>query len=424
MNFQPHLLLGSLVAFLSIGIGGCAGNYEHVELDPHAVGFEAPVPKAGTRVVVWGNHATAVDQASSWFHQQGLLVLDRTRLQQGFPDKQPRLTGSSKDWAHILEASNRVGADLVAFVEVSNVKGGQKFSLSQVRSSPSFALTVEIRGVKPRSGEIVTKSKAWQTGPAQEPDLVIEGLTTRALDEAWQSAESAPRVAVENSDESEKQTGNLLPLSAIQAPSGSLNERDLLGSGSRRASTLGNPDYRMNGANPNDDPFARRSGSLIATQSMDTRNGSDVSMADSPASLLRHNGAHNSPKNSSRVADPVMAASSEYAESSRMHREVDSTYLNELEPIPDAEQSSDSSSDSVGPQLASGALSILYTPAKLVYAGLGGIFGGLAYVLTAGDERAATSIWTGSLEGDYYLTPSHLKGDAPVEFMGPSTARE
>jgi len=40
--------------------------------------------------------------------------------------------------------------------------------------------------------------------------------------------------------------------------------------------------------------------------------------------------------------------------------------------------------------------------------------------LTAGDEQTASTIWAASLEGDYYVTPDHLAGDLPVEFMGTS----
>lgn len=76
---------------------------------------------------------------------------------------------------------------------------------------------------------------------------------------------------------------------------------------------------------------------------------------------------------------------------------------------------------SLGLQVASGALSILYTPVKVVYAGLGGIIGGLAYVVTAGNGQVAQNIWDVSLKGSYWVKPSHLEGDEPLLFQGPST---
>jgi hypothetical protein len=67
---------------------------------------------------------------------------------------------------------------------------------------------------------------------------------------------------------------------------------------------------------------------------------------------------------------------------------------------------------------ASVLLSIPYGAAKVTYAALGGIVGGFAYLFSAGDKEAAQAVWTPSLQGTYVLTPDHLKGDKPIQFMG------
>lgn len=67
---------------------------------------------------------------------------------------------------------------------------------------------------------------------------------------------------------------------------------------------------------------------------------------------------------------------------------------------------------------ASVLLSIPYGAAKVTYAALGGIIGGFAYAFSAGDTEAAKAVWTPSLRGTYVLTPDHLKGDKPIQFMG------
>ena len=67
---------------------------------------------------------------------------------------------------------------------------------------------------------------------------------------------------------------------------------------------------------------------------------------------------------------------------------------------------------------ASVLLSIPYGAAKVTYAALGGIIGGLAYLFSAGDTEAAHAVWMPSLQGTYVLTPDHLKGDKPIQFMG------
>ncbi len=64
-------------------------------------------------------------------------------------------------------------------------------------------------------------------------------------------------------------------------------------------------------------------------------------------------------------------------------------------------------------------VNILYVPAKLVYAVLGGFVGGAAYVVTAGNEQAANGVWRSALGGDYVVTPQMLAGQQPLNFSGP-----
>ncbi|NKB81258.1 MAG: hypothetical protein GKS05_05090 [Nitrospirales bacterium] len=65
-------------------------------------------------------------------------------------------------------------------------------------------------------------------------------------------------------------------------------------------------------------------------------------------------------------------------------------------------------------------LTIPYGVCKIVYAGLGGIVGGMTWVLTGGNTEAATAIWEPSFYGTYVITPDHLKGNKPVRFLGVS----
>jgi hypothetical protein len=72
--------------------------------------------------------------------------------------------------------------------------------------------------------------------------------------------------------------------------------------------------------------------------------------------------------------------------------------------------------------------SLLYAPVKLVYAMGGGLTAGLAWVFSAGDSDVVNPIIDASLRGDYVITPDHLRGERPVEFIGrspgQSTARQ
>lgn len=61
---------------------------------------------------------------------------------------------------------------------------------------------------------------------------------------------------------------------------------------------------------------------------------------------------------------------------------------------------------------------ILYIPAKIVYASVGGVVGGLAYVVTLGSTETANAIWEPTLGGTYVLTPKILAGEERLQFNG------
>jgi hypothetical protein len=62
---------------------------------------------------------------------------------------------------------------------------------------------------------------------------------------------------------------------------------------------------------------------------------------------------------------------------------------------------------------------VAYLPFKLLYAGTGGLVGGLAYLVTIGDEKAFDAVWNAAAGGTYIVTPSMLEGDEPVHLVGP-----
>jgi hypothetical protein len=68
----------------------------------------------------------------------------------------------------------------------------------------------------------------------------------------------------------------------------------------------------------------------------------------------------------------------------------------------------------VGAALAS----IFYIPAKVTYAGLGLLTGGLGWVVSGGRSDVANNIIYPAIGGNYVVTPSHLKGTEPIYFVG------
>ena len=62
--------------------------------------------------------------------------------------------------------------------------------------------------------------------------------------------------------------------------------------------------------------------------------------------------------------------------------------------------------------------SLVYGPAKLLYATGGLVVGAFAWAFTAGDSEVASKVFTRSLKGTYVITPNMLTGDESVEFIG------
>ena len=68
----------------------------------------------------------------------------------------------------------------------------------------------------------------------------------------------------------------------------------------------------------------------------------------------------------------------------------------------------------VGAALAS----VFYIPAKVTYAGLGLLTGGIGWALSGGRTDVANNIIYPAIGGNYVVTPSHLKGTEPIYFVG------
>jgi len=62
--------------------------------------------------------------------------------------------------------------------------------------------------------------------------------------------------------------------------------------------------------------------------------------------------------------------------------------------------------------------SLIYGPVKIVYSLLGTVFGGFAWALSGGDTEVLSAVVTPAIRGDYVVTPSILRGERPLEFIG------
>lgn len=95
-----------------------------------------------------------------------------------------------------------------------------------------------------------------------------------------------------------------------------------------------------------------------------------------------------------------------------------------LAPLSAAANEDGEQAKGAGLSLAAMGCTILYGPAKLVYAMLGTTTSGLAYLFTGGDWDVAKPIYASSFYGDYIVTPEHLTGERSLEFVGRSAPVE
>jgi hypothetical protein len=302
--------LAILLGIFSVAVG-CASTSANQETFK-GEGFKSSLPKAGTRVVVWGNHSGAVSRTLGWLQDHQILGLGPSWIQKELSDPGFARRTRSEQHAKVLAASKSVGAPLVLFAQVEDSQSFRKFDLMSFGHKRMKIIEVEIRAMKAETGDVVFGGKAWNSEPLVESEQIVQDLTTFALQKAWNESDRP------------------LPLQQEVAP-----------------------------------PTAQQEEGLVASSFS----------AETPPEL--------EPSQSETVEPQSFA---------------------EGPPL--------------GLQFASGALSVLYTPLKVGYAGLGGLMGGLAYLLTAGNDQVAQSIWDASLNGTYWLTAKHLQGEEAIHFMG------
>jgi hypothetical protein len=326
-TFFVHSVLQVLMA--GALLAGCAGTPDgQVKLKGEGSGGSIPPP--GTQVMILSNHKGVLNKTTQWFYDQGLTVIDQSRVEKELRDSaaQQAVGGGS---LQIMNVARAVEADLVVSSYV-----GRKYVPGKRGSGAMTIATVEVQGMKVQDGTVAFESKAWNSDPVAESEDIILNLASTALEQIVHG-EKAPAAP---------------PLMVV---------------------------------------------------------------------------AKEQPRIASETAPSAESAQEgEQSESSAEHPDQlpHTRTIEEGAPIPEEEPPAQEEEASMGLKLASGALSILYTPAKLVYAGLGGIFGGLAYVTTGGNAKASQSIWDASIKGTYWLTPDHLQGREQVHFKGKSGADE
>lgn len=81
-------------------------------------------------------------------------------------------------------------------------------------------------------------------------------------------------------------------------------------------------------------------------------------------------------------------------------------------------KASESYGEQAGWGLAAVGANLFYIPAKVAYATMGLVAGGIAYAMTLGNRRAVEAIWSPAFGGTYVVTPAMMRGEEPILFFG------
>jgi hypothetical protein len=333
---------------------GCASTPPEADIFM-GEGFRSSLPQKGTRVVVWGNHSGAVSRTLGWLHDHQILAVDPSWIEKELQDPGFAHRTRAEQKTQVLAAAKSVGAPLVLFAQVNDSQLGRKFDLMSFDNQKLKIFGVEIRGMKTETGDVVFGAKAWNSEPLVESEQIVHDLTTFALQKAWNEPDQV-----------------YSPLDKVVEPKVPQEEMAVVTSSPQEM--IAEPEQSQS----NIHEFTREPplpDEVVEPRSQQEKVSVVVSSAE----------------------EPTLANDPEFE-------------IVESEPLEEE--------PSLGLQVAGGAFSVLYAPFKIVYAGLGGLMGGVAYLVTAGNEKTAQSIWDASLGGTYWLKAEHLQGEEAIFFKG------
>ncbi len=146
-------------------LNGCAS----VSL-PLTEGFHTELPPPHTIALIWGSPPTVVTTATTWLLQQGLIVIEQSKLQQILAEAPNPEMPVGKD-ATVLKAAKSLGAKMVVFI---------------TQSGDVRAPIVAVRGVDVETTQILWSGSARYPEYMKRPfsDLLVN-LTCEALAAAW-----------------------------------------------------------------------------------------------------------------------------------------------------------------------------------------------------------------------------------------------
>lgn len=90
-----------------------------------------------------------------------------------------------------------------------------------------------------------------------------------------------------------------------------------------------------------------------------------------------------------------------------------------LAPLPAAADGFGEVARDAGMGAAASVTTFFYAPFKMAFAAGGLIVGGITWLASGGNDQAALAVMAPTGRGDYVVTPSHLRGQQRLAFVGP-----
>jgi hypothetical protein len=155
-------------------------------IQPISEGFHNHIPEKGTRLVVWGNHESAVGAAVTWLQRKKMRLVERARILEVFKEQKIQLTHSSEDEGDILRVGRLLGADCVVFVDTT-MRSNERLARNQYGAAAwiEYHLSVTVRGVNVETSEILWSGSAQYPKGINNPESGMVFLTQNALGHAW-----------------------------------------------------------------------------------------------------------------------------------------------------------------------------------------------------------------------------------------------
>ncbi|MEC4674722.1 MAG: hypothetical protein VST68_11080 [Nitrospirota bacterium] len=158
---------------------------------PIANGFHHALPHDQAPLVVWGDHSSAVDTATTWLLKRGYRVVEQAKLNEVFREQKITFTHTDEDTGRLLQVGKLLGANQVIFLDTDFLQhlADDTYSNAYVGRANSYALYdigVSVRGIDIESEEIQWTGTATYSGGISNPQEGLGHLTRSALAKAWE----------------------------------------------------------------------------------------------------------------------------------------------------------------------------------------------------------------------------------------------